>query len=88
VTKATETDAASVVFFAYKEWRTGDHGVQGGGRGRTGGGGGSRGHDEGTGGARTWVVPMPVFSGRIAKTVREKFTGSVLAKYTSELEYS
>jgi hypothetical protein len=41
-----------------------------------------------TGGARTWAVPGPAFSARIAEVVRKKFSKSVLAKYTSELEYS
>jgi hypothetical protein len=40
------------------------------------------------GGARTWAVPGPAFLARIAEVVRKKFSKSVLAKYTSELEYS
>jgi hypothetical protein len=41
-----------------------------------------------TGGATTWAIPGPTFLARIAEVVRKKFSKSVLAKYTSELEYS
>jgi hypothetical protein len=75
------------MFFTCREWRTGGHGGQGVGRGRTGRSGGSGGHDEGIGGARTWAVPGPAFSARFAEAVREKFFRSVLAKYTSEMKY-